>query len=116
MGRATVAGTPRRPPSARADEASIGGRPTDVPRKPSGDRSVEQAMADPTRAHVWSNTDSYEAFMGRWSRPVAEAALAWLGHSPELAWLDVGCGTGALTRAILDEANPRAILGVDPSA
>src|SRR5215207_1530291 len=107
MGRATVAGTPRRPPSARADEASIGGRPADAPRKPSGGRSEEQAMADATRAHVWSNTESYEAYMGRWSRPVAEAALAWLRHSPGLAWLDVGCGIGALTRAILDAAEPR---------
>jgi precorrin-6B methylase 2 len=39
--------------------------------------------------------------MGRWSRPVAEAALAWLAPSPGLTWLDVGCGTGALTEAIL---------------
>jgi SAM-dependent methyltransferase len=73
-------------------------------------------MADATRAHIWSNTESYEAYMGRWSRPVAEAALAWLGLSSGLAWLDVGCGTGALTRAILDAANPREVLGIDPSA
>ncbi len=46
--------------------------------------------------------------MGRWSRPVAEAALVWLGLSPGLTWLDVGCGTGALTQAILDTADPRA--------
>src|SRR5215211_3504423 len=73
-------------------------------------------MADATRAHVWGNTATYEAYMGRWSRPVAEAALAWLGLAPGLAWLDVGCGTGALTQAILDAADPREILGVDPSA
>jgi len=54
--------------------------------------------------------------MGRWSRPVAEAALAWLAPSPGLTWLDVGCGTGALTQAILEAADPREILGVDPSA
>jgi SAM-dependent methyltransferase len=73
-------------------------------------------MADAARAHVWGNTESYEAYMGRWSRPVAEAALAWLGLPPGLTWLNVGCGTGALTRAILDAADPREILGVDPSA
>ena len=73
-------------------------------------------MADATRAHVWDNTEAYEAYMGRWSRPVAEAVLAWLGLAPGLTWLDVGCGTGALTRAILDAADPRAVLGVDPSA
>ena len=73
-------------------------------------------MADVTRPHVWSGTDAYEAYMGRWSRPVAEAALVWLGLETRLTWLDVGCGTGALTQAILAAADPRAILGVDPSA
>ena len=73
-------------------------------------------MTDATRTHVWGNTATYEAYMGRWSRPVAEAALAWLGLPTRLTWLDVGCGTGALTEAILEAAAPREILGVDPSA
>jgi SAM-dependent methyltransferase len=73
-------------------------------------------MTDATGAHVWANTGAYEAYMGRWSRPVAEAVLAWLRLSSGLTWLDVGCGTGALTQAILDTADPREILGIDPSA
>ena len=73
-------------------------------------------MADATRAHVWGNSEAYEAYMGRWSRPVAGVALAWLGLPPGLSWLDVGCGTGAVTEVILDAADPREILGVDPSA
>ena len=73
-------------------------------------------MADAPRAQVWQDTEAYEAYIGRWSRPVADAVLAWLALPPELAWLDVGCGTGALTRAILAAADPRAVLGVDPSA
>src|SRR5215213_8998886 len=73
-------------------------------------------MADGTSSHVGGNTATYEAYMGRWSRPVAEATLAWLGLPPGLAWLDVGCGTGALTEVILEAADPREILGVDPSA
>ncbi len=73
-------------------------------------------MVDATPAQVWTNTESYEAYMGRWSRPAAEAVLAWLARSPGLAWLDVGCGTGALTQAILEAADPHAVLGVDPSA
>jgi SAM-dependent methyltransferase len=72
-------------------------------------------MADAAHAHVWENTATYEAYMGRWSRPVAEAALAWLGLPPGLTWLDVGCGTGALTEVILEAADPREILGADPS-
>jgi SAM-dependent methyltransferase len=54
--------------------------------------------------------------MGRWSRPVAGAFVAWLSPPPGLTWLDVGCGTGALTEAILGAADPREILGIDPSA
>src|SRR5918994_7049313 len=73
-------------------------------------------VTDATRPHVWGNTEAYEAYMGRWSRPVAEAVLAWLRLSPGLTWLDVGCGTGALTEAILDAADPSEIHGVDPSA
>jgi SAM-dependent methyltransferase len=73
-------------------------------------------MTEATRAHVWGNTATYEAYMGRWSRPVAETALAWLGLPPGLSWLDVGCGTGALTEVILEATDPREILGVDPSA
>src|SRR3954447_6521010 len=73
-------------------------------------------MTDATGANIWENTDAYEAYMGRWSRPVAGIVLTWLGQLPGLAWLDVGCGTGALTQAILDVDNPREILGVDPSA
>ncbi len=73
-------------------------------------------MADVTRPYVWGNTEAYEAYMGRWSRPAAEAFLAWLAPSPGQRWLDVGCGTGALTQAILAAADPREVLGVDPSA
>ena len=35
-------------------------------------------MADATRPHVWGNTEAYEAYMGRWSRPVAGAFVTWL--------------------------------------
>jgi SAM-dependent methyltransferase len=73
-------------------------------------------MTDATRPHVWGKSEAYEAYMGRWSRPAAESFVAWLALPPGLSWLDVGCGTGALTQAILDAADPREVLGVDPSA
>lgn len=31
-------------------------------------RTERNAIADATRAHVWGNTATYEAYMGRWSR------------------------------------------------
>lgn len=72
-------------------------------------------MAIEPSGQTWSNSDAYEAIMGRWSRPAAEVVVDWLNMPPGLAWLDVGCGTGALTEAVLARATPSAILGVEPS-
>jgi SAM-dependent methyltransferase len=73
-------------------------------------------MADVARAYVWGNTEAYEAYIGRWSRVAAATILRWLALPSGQRWLDVGCGTGALTQAILAGADPGAVLGVDPSA
>jgi SAM-dependent methyltransferase len=64
-------------------------------------------------ANQWSDGESYEGFMGRWSRLVAPAFVRWLAVPPGAAWLDFGCGTGALTRAILDIAAPSLVRGCD---
>ena len=58
---------------------------------------------------------SYEAYVGRWSRPLAEAFLAWFAVPTAGRWFDVGCGTGALTEAVLDVTDPIAVVGIDPS-
>lgn len=63
----------------------------------------------------WADGDAYEAFMGRWSRVLAHEVLARLANSDGLRWLDVGCGTGALSQAILQRAAPTELLGVDRS-
>lgn len=65
---------------------------------------------------MWQSGDAYEAFMGRWSRRLAEAFVRRLDVPPSRRWLDVGCGTGALTAAVLAAAGPVEIAGVDPSA
>lgn len=64
---------------------------------------------------VWSQGDAYERFMGRWSRLVAPPFLDWLALGDGLRWADVGCGSGALTAAILERCAPRSILALDPS-
>lgn len=64
---------------------------------------------------VWAAGNLYEPYVGRWSRLVAREFLAWLDVEPGKQWIDVGCGTGALTQTILDVADPRSIVGVDPS-
>lgn len=68
------------------------------------------------RKDTWAAGKLYEPYVGRWSRLVARDFLAWLKAPPDLDWLDVGCGTGALTEAILKEARPRSVKGIDPSA
>lgn len=68
------------------------------------------------RKQTWAAGDLYEPYMGRWSRKVAPGFLGWLQVPPESRWLDIGCGTGALTAAILDQAQPASVLGIDPSA
>ncbi|GIJ43307.1 methyltransferase [Virgisporangium aliadipatigenens] len=66
--------------------------------------------------NIWAAGDAYERYVGRWSRRVAVSFVAWLGRPSGLRWLDVGCGTGALSGAVLAHAAPGSVLGVDPSA
>jgi SAM-dependent methyltransferase len=63
----------------------------------------------------WLAGDAYERYMGRWSRPLAGAFLDWLHPAPEQHWLEIGCGTGALTTAIVREGQPRSVVACDPS-
>ncbi len=58
---------------------------------------------------------AYELFMGRWSRPVADRFLDWLDPPAAADWVDMGCGTGGLSAAILERADPRSVLGIDRS-
>lgn len=64
----------------------------------------------------WTGGDDYEGWVGRWSRRVAARFIDLLGIPSGGRWLDVGCGTGALTGAILERAAPKSVVGVDPSA
>ncbi|MEU6866783.1 class I SAM-dependent methyltransferase [Streptomyces sp. NPDC046876] len=68
------------------------------------------------RFDVWAAGDAYDRYMGRWSRLVAGEFLTWLGAGGGLRWLDVGCGTGALTAAVAGRCHPRTVLGLDRSA
>ncbi|MGH7554553.1 MAG: class I SAM-dependent methyltransferase [Longimicrobiales bacterium] len=64
---------------------------------------------------TWAAADTYEPYVGRWSRLIAREFLVWLGASPRLAWLDVGCGTGALSHSILASYAPRVVAAIDRS-
>jgi SAM-dependent methyltransferase len=71
---------------------------------------VRAAVAD-----AWQKGDPYEQYVGRWSRRLAPGFLAWLGVPAGRRWLDLGCGTGALTAAILERCAASFVAGVEPS-
>ena len=73
-------------------------------------------MADTDRGTAtWASGSAYEHYVGRWSRPVARAFLTWLAVPTGSNWIEVGCGTGALSQTILRQAMPARLVGIDPS-
>jgi SAM-dependent methyltransferase len=68
-----------------------------------------------TAPDVWARGEPYEAYVGRWSRLAAADFVDWLEVPAVRRWLDVGCGTGALTELVLARAAPVSVVGVDPS-
>jgi SAM-dependent methyltransferase len=63
----------------------------------------------------WAAGGAYETFMGRWSRGIARDFLEWLAPVPGANWLEVGCGTGALTGVIRQRAQPASLVACDSS-
>ncbi len=58
---------------------------------------------------------AYERTIGKWSQPAGEEFLRWLAPSPNLRWIDVGCGNGAFTQLLVERCAPSAIAGIDPA-
>jgi len=63
----------------------------------------------------WTSGNQYERFMGRWSNLISQKFLRWLAVPPDRVWLDVGCGTGSLTKLILEKYEPKKIISIDSS-
>jgi len=72
-------------------------------------------MAETSRYDAWQAGDSYDYYMGRWSRQIAAPFLDWLDAPAGLEWLEIGCGTGALSAAILKQCSPKSLISVDSS-
>ena len=70
---------------------------------------------DESPRDVWESASAYERFMGRWSRELARAFVSWLEVPPGSHWLEVGCGTGALTSGILEIGRPASVVATDAS-
>ena len=78
-------------------------------------RQREEAESMSEVRDRWAAASAYEDYMGRWSRQLAPRFVSWLGIPGNVHWLDVGCGTGALTKAICSHADPASVLGCDPA-
>jgi SAM-dependent methyltransferase len=63
---------------------------------------------------MFSASDGYERFMGRWSRALAAKVVEFAGVTQGDDVLDVGCGTGALAFTAAAVPNTR-VIGVDLS-
>ena len=64
---------------------------------------------------MFGDAAAYERFMGRWSARLAPAFLDELRMPDPQRVLDVGSGTGNLTRAVAERWPGCEVIGVDPS-
>jgi SAM-dependent methyltransferase len=64
----------------------------------------------------WTSGADYDQWMGRWSRLLAGEFVKWLRLPANLRWLDLCCGTGVLTEAIVEHSAPSQVTGIDASA
>ena len=65
---------------------------------------------------TYTNPAAYEGFMGRWSARLAPQFAVFAGIPSGGRMLDVGCGTGTLSRALIDLAPDIEVIGIDPAA
>jgi len=79
------------------------------------DRASETIPAKVAQTAIFADSNAYEKFMGERSRLGGEKFVEILDLAPRLSWLDVGCGTGALSGVVLDKCDPAALIGVDRS-
>ena len=76
---------------------------------------MDESDQVPDKGFTWVSGDAYQRYVGRWSQLVAQKFLTWLSLPSGLRWLDIGCGSGALSQAILQNASPAEVMGIDRS-
>ena len=59
--------------------------------------------------------DAYDRYMGRYSVRLAPSLIGFADIPSDASVLDVGCGPGALTRALADVVGEERVAAIDPS-
>ena len=54
-------------------------------------------MSDNISGIIFNDGETYERYMGVWSRKVGAQFIKWVQFSNSLDFLDVGCGNGAFS-------------------
>jgi ubiquinone/menaquinone biosynthesis C-methylase UbiE len=49
---------------------------------------------------------AYERMMGKWSGLAGRVSIDWLSPTPNLRWIDIGCGNGAFTQLLVEHCAP----------
>ncbi len=62
----------------------------------------------------YGSADAYDRYMGRWSALLARQLLEFANVSASKSILDVGCGTGSLTKIVAESISANLIVGIDP--
>lgn len=76
---------------------------------------AQSANVTEAEAKMFAVSTGYEHFMGRWSRLLAPAYVAFAGVKNGDRVLDVGTGTGSLAAAVEASMPASEIVGIDPS-
>lgn len=77
-------------------------------------RGQEKAAAR-EKAAMFGDAESYDRFMGRWSRLLAPLLVEFTDIRDSGRILDVGSGTGSLAFTICERQTHCSVIGIDPS-
>jgi len=86
-----------------------------IPPPESETPSPLEGQVIPSSTFPATDGDAYEQQMGRWSRRLAEPFLDFVDLDDGGHILDLGCGTGSLTRALAGRFAAGRIVGLDAS-